>query len=267
MFSIGEFSKLTGLTVKTLRYYHEEGLLLPSRVEVDSGYRSYDESKIEIARSITALRELGFTIAETKVVLREHENESTMLGLLQSRKESIQRKIESDRNTLKVLDSIIAMEQAAIDRSSIDESEVKQGEVEPLLVASIHYVGRYEDCGKLFGRIGRRFGRQICGKPMLLCHDQEYRDEANFEVAFPVRKGKTVGDISVYELPGGKTLSLTHHGPYQDISRSYTKLIRSAKQAGFCFQQPTQEIYLKGPGMLLRGNPENYVTEIRLTQT
>ena len=40
---IGEFSKLSGLTVKTLRFYHEEGLLVPAFVDPDTGYRYYDE--------------------------------------------------------------------------------------------------------------------------------------------------------------------------------------------------------------------------------
>ncbi|MEX2120445.1 MAG: MerR family DNA-binding transcriptional regulator [Pirellulales bacterium] len=38
-FSIGEFSKITGLTVKTLRFYHEQGLLVPSCVGEETGYR------------------------------------------------------------------------------------------------------------------------------------------------------------------------------------------------------------------------------------
>lgn len=77
-----------------------------------------------------------------------------MLGLLQSRKESTLRKIESDCKT-----------GPNRDRSSVDAREVKQGEVEPLLVASIHQVRCYEDRGELFGMIGRRFGQQIYGNP------------------------------------------------------------------------------------------------------
>ena len=57
--SIGEFSKATGLTVKTLRFYHEQGLLEPSSVDDQSGYRYYRPEKIEVARVITLLRELG----------------------------------------------------------------------------------------------------------------------------------------------------------------------------------------------------------------
>ena len=52
MFTIGEFSKVTGLTVKTLRFYHEEGLLAPSFVDPQTGYRHYDPGQVETARAI-----------------------------------------------------------------------------------------------------------------------------------------------------------------------------------------------------------------------
>ena len=45
VFSIGEFSKITGLTVKTLRFYHEQGLLHPTHVDSETGYRYYDVSR------------------------------------------------------------------------------------------------------------------------------------------------------------------------------------------------------------------------------
>ena len=62
MFTIGEFSKVTGMTVKTLRFYHEAGLLAPTMVDEQTGYRYYDESKIETARVIAYLRGLEFPV-------------------------------------------------------------------------------------------------------------------------------------------------------------------------------------------------------------
>jgi len=49
-YSIGEFSQITGLSVKTLRFYHEKGILLPSSVDEATGYRFYQPDKIEKAR-------------------------------------------------------------------------------------------------------------------------------------------------------------------------------------------------------------------------
>ena len=49
MFSIGEFSKITGLTVKTLRFYHEQSLLAQAQIDNQTGYRYYDDRQIETA--------------------------------------------------------------------------------------------------------------------------------------------------------------------------------------------------------------------------
>jgi len=79
MFSIGEFSKITGLTVKTLRFYHEQGLLAPSAIDEQSGYRYYDKSKIERARIITYLRSLDFSLNEIADILRPDGDDSQLV--------------------------------------------------------------------------------------------------------------------------------------------------------------------------------------------
>src|SRR5690349_15713633 len=50
-YSIGEFSQITGLSAKTLRFYHEKGILVPSSVDEATGYRFYDANKVEKART------------------------------------------------------------------------------------------------------------------------------------------------------------------------------------------------------------------------
>ena len=56
MFTIGEFSKITGLTVKTLRFYHEEQLLVPSFVDPQTGYRYYDVEGIQLPAAKAIVR-------------------------------------------------------------------------------------------------------------------------------------------------------------------------------------------------------------------
>ena len=63
-YSIGEFSQVTGLSVKTLRFYHEKGILIPSSVDDSTGYRFYDPEKIEKARVIMQLRRMEFSIED-----------------------------------------------------------------------------------------------------------------------------------------------------------------------------------------------------------
>ena len=66
MYKIGEFSKLTGLSNKTLRFYDEIGLLKPSRIDSFTNYRYYDEKDLEIYRKIIYLKSLGFSLVEIK---------------------------------------------------------------------------------------------------------------------------------------------------------------------------------------------------------
>jgi DNA-binding transcriptional MerR regulator len=67
--TIGEFSKRSRLSAKALRLYDELGLLLPAEVDAKSGYRLYRPAQIEPARLISALRQLGFPLADIKEVL------------------------------------------------------------------------------------------------------------------------------------------------------------------------------------------------------
>ena len=71
LFSIGEFSRASGLTVKTLRFYHEKQLLVPAHIERETGYRNYDKQNLERARVIVALRGLGFGLDAIAAILAE----------------------------------------------------------------------------------------------------------------------------------------------------------------------------------------------------
>jgi DNA-binding transcriptional MerR regulator len=67
--SIGAFSRLTHLSVKTLRYYHEVGLLEPAVVDPDSGYRYYRPGQAHSAHLVRRFRDLGLPVADVKAVL------------------------------------------------------------------------------------------------------------------------------------------------------------------------------------------------------
>ena len=69
LMSIGEFARQSRLSQKALRLYDELGLLLPARVDPDSGYRSYEIGQLERARLVATLREIGVPLAEIKVVI------------------------------------------------------------------------------------------------------------------------------------------------------------------------------------------------------
>ena len=69
--------------------------------------------------------------------------------------------------------------------------------------------------------------------------------------------------IELKDLPGGRCLSLVHKGPYSELGPTYERLLTAVKERSLEIVMPTREIYLKGPGMIFRGNPKNYLTEVQ----
>jgi DNA-binding transcriptional MerR regulator len=67
--SIGDFSRMTFLSVKALRHYHEVGLLPPVEIDPGSGYRRYDLAQVPTAQVIRRLRELGMSLEDVRVVI------------------------------------------------------------------------------------------------------------------------------------------------------------------------------------------------------
>jgi DNA-binding transcriptional MerR regulator/effector-binding domain-containing protein len=265
VFAIGEFSKITGLTVKTLRFYHEQGLLSPSCVDQQTGYRYYDRSKIETARVIVLLRDLDLSLDEIREILRGSGDDSDLRGVMERQRAALEGKVRRYREIMRSLDRFLAQDEEARRIMSHASFQIEEKTIAPMRIAAIRRKGRYAECGEAFGRIGKRFGRFISGKPLLLHFDSEYReDDADFEACMPIRGGNPMEDVTVRELPGGRCVSLLHQGPYDQLSRSYARILDYIHEKGYSVALPTREIYHKGPGMIFRGNPKNYITEIQM---
>jgi len=264
-FTIGEFSKASGLSVKTLRFYHEKGILAPASIDDASGYRYYDEASLDRARIIRRLREVGFSIEEIAEILGQCEDDADIIGHLDRQKKAVAERIRSEKDVIRKLDEIIRQEIEAKKLLEAGSFAVEEKTLDPILIAGFRLRGKYSDCGKGFSRIGRALGRHICGKPFCLYYDCEYReDDADLESCFPVRKQVAAEGISVRTLAGCRSLSLVHKGPYEQLGLSYEKVLREAKGRKAAISLPTREVYLKGPGMIFKGNPKNYLTEIQL---
>jgi len=263
MFTIGEFSKMTGLTVKTLRFYHDEGVLEARSVDDATGYRYYGEEQVETARAIVFLRSLDFSLADIREILAAQVAGESFLSTLERHRADLEERLKRTRAARSALNRWIADERAA--SAHVPSSEIQHKQIEPMLIAAIRVCGRYSDCGKAFGRIGRKLGRQVAGPAFLLHYDGEYKEEdADFEACMPIRAAKAVEGVSIREQPGGPAVCLLHQGPYDEMGRSYARLMKHIKQEHLEITLPTREIYLKCPGLIFKGNPRNYLTEIQI---
>ncbi len=266
-YSIGEFSRISRLTVKTLRFYHEKGLLVPATVDRESGYRYYDDENLRTARTIVTLRDLEFSLADITEILSSTDRDVDIVRHLERRRESVRESVTHYRDLAKRIEQVIAMEREAREVEDMRPSlmTIDDRTIEPILVAGLRMKGRYRDCGEGFSRLAKLVGRYISGKPMLLCYDDEYReDDADFEPCFPIRRKITAEGVDVRQLPGRRCMTLHHRGPYDSIGEAYARAHAHAKARGYAFSLPSREVYLKGPGLLWKGNPKRYLTEIQL---
>jgi DNA-binding transcriptional MerR regulator len=206
MYTIGEFSRITGLTVKALRFYHEQALLVPASVDPQSGYRYYDDRNVERARAIALLRRLEFPVEQIGEVLAQTDHEGALLDAMERHKRTLDARVRRLKQAVRSIDRFLDEHRHAAAMAAQGAALVAEKEAPAVWVAGVRMRGHYAECGKGFARIGRAMGRHVNGAPMLLHYDGEYREEdADFEACMPLRPGRAGRDLRPRDprRPGG----------------------------------------------------------------
>jgi DNA-binding transcriptional MerR regulator len=99
MFSIGDFARLGGVSVRTLRYYEEVDLLAPAAVDPSTGYRSYTAGQLPRLHRIVALKELGLSLSELRPLLDELDA-ARLEGLLVEKRAELADRVATERARL-----------------------------------------------------------------------------------------------------------------------------------------------------------------------
>jgi effector-binding domain-containing protein len=188
-----------------------------------------------------------------------------VLAFLQNQRKIIQARIDRLGSVARSLEEIIQTERENREMSTNSSFEVGEKQLDELEVATLRWKGRYADTGKAFSRLGKFAGRHIRGKPLNLYYDSEYKeDDADIESCIPVSNVRSSGALSVRRLPPGNCVYVVHKGPYEQIGRAYARVMEYIQKKNYTALSPSREVYLKGPGMIFRGNPKNYLTEIQI---
>lgn len=262
LLTIGAFSRVTGLTLKTLRLYDERALVPPSYVDPASGYRYYGETALERARLVARLRELEFSLADIGEMLGELDGAIGLVPFLEAQRTRIAERQRRLARVEKTLERMIVAERRAL---AAERAGLEMKDVPAQLVATLRFRGHYDETGPALGRLLRAFARVASGPPFNLYYDLEWReDDADIECCVPVRERREVTGIAVRTLPAARVASVVHRGAYSDLGRSYARLFQAVAVQHLQPVAPIREIYHRGPGMLLARNPANYRTELQV---
>src|SRR3954449_2462023 len=120
LLSIGDFSRMTFLTVKALRHYQQVGLLEPARTDPSSGYRYYRPEQVGDARLIRRLRDLDLPVDDVRAVLRAPD-EATRNAVMVEHLDRMSKQLEQVQDTVDSLRRLLTGEGAGLPVSYRDE--------------------------------------------------------------------------------------------------------------------------------------------------
>ncbi len=100
MLKIGDFARIANVSVKTLRYYASEGLLVPVMVNRYNGYRYYTEEQLGTLNRILALKEMGFSLDQVRMMLTEALTPGELRGMLRVKRMELQKRVNAEQERL-----------------------------------------------------------------------------------------------------------------------------------------------------------------------
>ena len=140
--------------------------------------------------------------------------------------------------------------------------EIKIMDIEPIHAATLRFNGKHKEAGKHFPDIYKALKGQSSGPPFFCYYDKEYKETADIELCVPVSEKKELRGIIIKELPRIKAVTTVHTGSYETIKSAYQALAEYIIEKKLETALPVREVYIKGPGMFFKGNPDKYITEI-----
>ncbi|MGE5141429.1 MAG: MerR family transcriptional regulator [Rudaea sp.] len=267
MLKIGDLSRLTRISVKTLRYYDEMELLKPEYIDPFTGYRYYSLDQLPRLNRILALKDLGLSLQEICLLLAENVTPAEMRGMLRMKRLEIQERLEQERERLARVDSRLRQIEQE-DRMPTVEVVLK--EVEPVRVAGLRArIPTFADQGALWDQLGAylaRHGLSPVGPCLTVYYDSEFRErDVDVEVCEPLAGSAPDQDpVQIHSLPGLRTAAcILHHGGFEQVGATYDTLLRWIEANGYRPAGPNREVYLRAkleqPSSV--PYPEQYLTE------
>lgn len=266
MFKIGEFSKLSRVSVKALRYYDDLDLLRPARVDRFTSYRYYSAEQLAQLNRILALRDLGLSLEQVRQVLRDGLPAEQLRGMLRLKQAELEQHLAEEEERLqRVAARLRQIEQ----EGTMPTHEVVLKAVPALRVAALRgIVETYGAQGSLWNQLGEYLqsrGVKPTGPCFTIDHNEEYREkDVDVEVCEPVDADlDDAGSVRIYDLPAVPQMaSMIHHGPYDDLSGAYQKFMAWIQTNGYRIVGPNREIYLRN--VADHGvEPQDLVTEMQ----
>lgn len=277
MFRIGEFSKLTQVSVRMLRYYDEAEIFVPEYVDPMTGYRMYTTSQIKILKRILFLRDIGFSIAQMKEMINAWEDDTVVEQALVHRMEQIQENIKQEKAMLaRIQSALYDMKHQSLESNL--QVTIKRIPSYPIIsyrsVVENYYCE--ENLWKAFGEelTREKLSRLFACPGFSIYHEQEVENEVCTETGIDMEVCLILPEEEITKDLTGKLL-YSHskelanaacffvYGSFENIDGAYQQFaIWLEQHPQYQMLGECRQIVHKGPAEC--ENPKDYVIELQV---
>lgn len=245
---IGDFARATHLSVKTLRHYHETGILVPVEIDAQTGYRRYGTDQIAIAQVIRRFRALDMPLEEIRAVLAAQD--------IEARDTLISAHLGRLENSLARAQSAVASLRGLLQPSARASASIEQRSVNATMAAAITEVVEVKDAlfwyqgavAELYATLAAQHV-PITGEAGGIFSNAVFSD-ARGEASIFVPCGTMVrpmGRVQSLVVPQIELATIVHVGSHTDIDLAYGALASYVTQHALAIEGPIREYYLVGP--------------------
>ncbi|MGM9549410.1 MAG: MerR family transcriptional regulator [Faecousia sp.] len=264
MLKIGDFSKLSRVSIRMLRHYDEIGLLHPVKIDPESGYRYYSENQLPVVGRITALKDMGFGLADIGEMLDCYEEKEIMEHHLQLKRAEL---LEQSRQTayrLRLLDT--ALERLRKDETMQYDVTLKTFPERYAATVRMH-IPAYEMEGMLWSvLVSETAPLHLIPDDPCYCsvvfYDQEFKESDVDVEAQKTVKGHypDTEHVKFKTLPSVTVASATCKGSYDQMNAIMEAVANWVTNNGYEFDGPAFNIYHVSPHET--SDPNEFVTEV-----
>ena len=260
VYKIGTFSKMNYVTIKTLRHYDNIGLLKPSYIDEENGYRYYTSKQLPILHEILALRDIGFSLDEIKQVQRGVCEKD----ILQKKKSEILKKIGEETMKLSKIESYLSNDKINVEYPVIIKS------LPEVIVASMRTkINSYDEIFTIVPPMGVEMERLgcVCAEPeycYTIYHDKEHKENnIDVEVCEAVTELKENSEMVKFKVVPKVNMAacVYHKGSYDKFPQAYSALTKFIVENGYEIIDTPRESYIDG--VWNKDNVEDWLTEIQ----
>ena len=266
MFKIGEFSKLTQVSVRMLRYYDEAGLLKPAEIDEFTGYRYYSSLQIPLLNKIVYLRDSGFNVSEIASALDNWQDDQ-ILQKLDEKSTEIRQTIEGEKRKLS---KIQVAKRGLLEEKEELHYQIGIKSIPSYQVLSLRRViPDYYSEGCLWQELStfvQKNKLEVSESTFSIYHDIEYKEtDVDVELCVQVKKSGINEEPFTYRQTEAVPLMAYTmvYGDFYNIAGVFLSFANwLQKNHQYKMLGTSRQIVLRGPWN--EENPEQYLIEIQI---